>query len=80
MIGLPVPNIRMTTDRPIKTNRAVPANSEKHSCQGNGLALWSFIVCESSPDLGTELIQTAELPGKPTVERAKNAKTLREIF
>ena len=33
-IGLPVPNITMTSDSPTSTSTAVPLNSYKHSRQG----------------------------------------------
>ncbi len=45
-MGLPSPNIRMTTERPTDTNRAVPIISDRNGCQGKiRLLLW-FIACE----------------------------------
>ena len=38
-IGVPVPNIRMTSVRPTRTNAAVPINSERNNRQGNGRLL-----------------------------------------
>src|SRR5512135_2533448 len=42
-IGLPVPNIRMTSDSPTSNRRAVPTNSEKNTCQGKRKPFLAFI-------------------------------------
>ncbi len=34
MMGLPSPNITITSDRPTNTSSAVPINSETNTCQG----------------------------------------------
>ena len=43
-IGVPVPNIRMTSDRPISTSRAVPAHSEANTRQGKRQPFRSFSI------------------------------------
>ena len=43
-IGLPLPNMKMTMERPPRSSRAVPTISEKNSRQGISQAFSSFFM------------------------------------
>ena len=46
-IGEPVPNIRVTRERPTRTNAAVPMNSDRNNRQGIFPPFRSFIMGKS---------------------------------
>jgi hypothetical protein len=53
-IGLPAPNIRITTGTPTNTSAAVPTSSDTNSCQGNCQTLLPSFTCKPLPQMRLE--------------------------
>src|SRR6185503_4318185 len=45
---LPVPNMKMTSERPASSNTAVPTNSERNIRHGNCQLFWPFVMSRSA--------------------------------